>query len=233
MSNAFENLKKLLNSVEVISQLRTIDRAFTFKESGWYLFVSPISGVIKIKIIRNNHKDFDENNDVERFINFKLIGVLELEDDRDYYEMFRYIADGINELNELQRHIIKLIGMSKIQIHKPGYYNLQLTQETVNYVNYWKYKDTKSYYLFNGIESSLLSFYLKNLTENERKFDEYLNDPFYDFMYNLDGFFIHKYRLPQTVVSRLAIGAIYKCIIDYKYSSFSPFNPILTIKYIC
>jgi hypothetical protein len=153
-----------------------------------------------------------------------------LEDMADSH-LLSFLRDNIKGINKLQRHTIKLIGLSKLPIDKPGNYLLQLSKRTINYTRFEKNRDNP-YFLFNGIYPKLLEFYLIDLKENSRKLDDYLNEPFGHFLYNLEGLFIHLDRLPQKVTDRMVVGEYYYCKVDYKTSMFTPINPILKIRYI-
>ena len=149
---------------------------------------------------------------------------LEFRDHGHLSELKSNFSNNLTGLNNLQKHCIEIVGKNKTQLNEHGIYELELFENTVNYVNYWKNKDENPYYLFNGIDVDVLNFYINRQDKILPDLDHYLNDPFYTFYYDLEGFKIHKKHVKNSIINSLILGKKYKCNVDY-ISRFSTFLP--------
>ncbi len=209
MKEFFQNLINWI-TIENIQSKPVVDKDFRFNRIGWYFFISPISGILKIKIIKSRQSANDTS--FLRFLNFKLLIIIGCEGRDDFFELYSFMSHNLDILNELQKRAIEVIVGNKVQISNPGIYELKLIMRTVNYVNDSNYGP---YYLFNAIDASIIIFYLNRLNSTLRIVDKYLNDPFYDFMYDLDGFMIYEQYLDEDIIKSLKIGETYKCKVDF------------------
>jgi hypothetical protein len=210
MKDFFQNLINWI-TIENIQSKPAIGEDFKFDRIGWYFFISPISGIIKIKIIKTLQSTASETS-LLRFTNFKLLVIIGRNDKGDLFKLYKFTSDNLELLNELQKKAIEVIGGNKVQISSPGTYKLQLIMKTVNYINNSKFGP---YYLFNAIDASVVSFYLHRLSSTLRNVDKYVNDPFYYFMYDLDGFMIYEQYLDDDIKKSLKIGRTYECKVDF------------------
>ncbi len=220
MENFFE---ELINSITIQNILSkpTVDSNFKFDKLGWYFFVSPISGVLIIKTIKEPDSIAD-NPGLIRFLKLKVLIVIGCDSQYDFTTMYGFAYDNLHMLNELQKRTISVLGKKKIHITTPGLYKLQL----VDYVI-----DQYPYYVFNGIDAIVFKTHVNRLDSTLRDVDDYLNNPFHHFMYDLEGFVISKEYVDESIIKSLKIGKIYECKIDY-ISRNSIINKQLAIRQI-
>lgn len=216
MEDFFKELIKTLTIENILSKPE-VDSNFKFEKTGWYFFISPLSGILRIKIIK--HPNI-ESTDLTSFLKSRLLIIIGCESFSEFSNLYKFACDNLDVINELQRKSITVVGKNKIHISEPGIYKLKLLANTTSYTN------TNPYYLFNGIDSQVFEFYLDNLNSLTDP-DHYLNNPFYYFMYDLDGFMIYE----EYVDDNLKIGKTYECKVDY-ISRNSLFSKQLAIKKI-
>jgi len=212
--------KDLINSLTIQNLLSKpkVDLDFKFDKTGWYFFISPVSGILKIKIIRPENIG---DTDLTRFLKWQLLVIIGCDSPFDFSTLYNFALLNLDILNELQTQSINTIWKSKVHIYEPGIYKLKLLQNTISFTN------DDPYYLFDAIDAGILNFYLDKLNSTIKNVDDYLNDPFYYFMYDLDGFMIYE----KYVDDKLKVGQTYECKVDY-ISRNSSFSRQLAIKKI-
>lgn len=213
MKKFFQELIDSISFKSILSQPK-FDDDFKFDKTGWYFFVCPVSGILRIKIIRDINKPY-ENIDLKRLFNHRLLVAVVCENPLDFSKMYQLVCDDLEMLNGLQKQIITIVGQNKIHINTPGVYNLKLVEDTARHPEQITIGNYGDYYLFNGIDNNVLTFHINNLNSTSRQVDDYLNDPFYYFMYDLDGFMIHRQYVDDDIIKALKIGKVYECKIDF------------------
>lgn len=194
-------------SIEHINALPIISEDFQFKFKGWYFFICPISGIIKIQIVRKDDTEYLTNLSVKRFLGFKAFYVIGLEHHDDFSKLYNIAQD---YFINIQSEAVRIFSKNKIMIKDEGVYDLDLVALTYNHVNN---DGDKMYYVFNGIDSTVFDLYYNHVSTTE--IDQYLNDPFYVFNYGLDGFIVYKHFLDRLDVPTLKVNRKYKCKVGY------------------